>query len=178
MKSVVLVFAGVLLMATGVYAQEPAGAAAPADMPRPEIIGKEQLNQDSVVISDGRMRFERIRVCSVFRPEELGGGASEPIQTRVSAEAPADGFISRDNFLTVTAEIAISLRIWFADQMAPGLTPLQALAAVQCRGIAKAVGDVDMELEIVMTPNGIVRTLRENRSGSEDQQTASWEQIL
>lgn len=176
MKSVVLVFVGLLLVSTGALAQDPAPAQTPANMP--EVLGKDALGRDTVTIADGKMKLERIRLCSVFRPEELGGGASEPIQTRVTAEAPAGGFISRDNFLTLTAEIAISLRVWFADQMAPGLTPVQALAAVKCKGIAEAVGEVDMELEIVMTPNGIVRTLRENRSGSEDQQTASWEQIL
>ena len=178
MRTLVLIFAGTLLMVTAAFAQDPAGTQAPADMPRPEVLGKEALGRDTVRIVDGKMRFERVRVCSVFRPPELGGGATEPFQARVTAEAPADGFISRDNFLMVASEIAISLRIWFADQMAPGLTPMQALAAVQCKGIAEAVGEVDMELEIVMTPNGIVRTLRESHTGSEDQQTATWEQIL
>ena len=70
------------------------------------------------------------------------------------------------------------MRLWFADQMAPGMTPMQALTSIQCRSIAEAVGEVDLELEVVMTPNGIVRTIRENRSGSEDQQTATWDQIL
>lgn len=178
MRTLVLIFAGTLLMATAAFAQDPVGGRTPVDMPRPEVLGKETLGRDTVQIVDGKMRLERVRVCSVFRPEEMGGGATEPFQARVTAEAPADGFISRDNFLIVASEIAISLRIWFADQMAPGLTPMQALAAVQCKGIAAAVGEVDLELEIVMTPNGIVRTLRENRSGSEDQQTATWEQVL
>ncbi|TDJ34612.1 MAG: hypothetical protein E2O56_02100 [Gammaproteobacteria bacterium] len=176
MKSVVLIFAGVLLMATGVSAQEP--ATAPVDGPRPEVLGKEQLDQDAVTIVDGKMRFERIRVCTVLRPEELGGGFTQPFQARVVAEAPADGFISRDNFLMVTIDLALKMRIWFVDQIIPGLTPMQAVGAATCKSIAQAIGDVDMELEIVMTPNGIVRTLRENRTGSEDQQTASWEQIL
>jgi hypothetical protein len=96
----------------------------------------------------------------------------------VVAEAPANGFISRDNFLMLAADLALNMRIWFVDQIVPGLTPMQAVGAATCKSIAQAVGDVDLELEIVMTPNGIVRTIRENRSGSEDQQTATWEQIL
>ncbi len=178
MRTLVLIFAGTLWMATAAFAQDPVGAQAPAGMPRPEVLGKEALGRDTVQIIDGKMRFERVRVCSVFRPPELGGGAIEPFQARVTAEAPANGFISRDNFLLVTSRIAIEMRIWFVDQIVPGLTPLQAVAAAKCAGIAQAVGQVDLELEIVMTPNGIVRTLRESHTGSEDQQTATWEQIL
>ncbi len=53
-----------------------------------------RLRSDVVTEQDGKFTIDRFSICQLFRPSDLGGGASEPFQVKSHMEASADGFIS------------------------------------------------------------------------------------
>ena len=137
-----------------------------------------RLRSDVVTEQDGQFTIDRFSICQLFRPAELGGGASEPFQVKSHMEASSDGFISRDNFLAFSTEIAFQLRVSFATDLIQGLTPIEAIGALQCKPIEAPIGKVDLELDLVMTPGGVQVAILETGSGQSDTQTRTWNQML
>jgi len=101
-----------------------------------------------VTEQDGKFIIDRFSICQLIRPSELGGGASEPFQVKSHMEAAADGFISRDNFLTFSTEITFQLQVSFAADFIPGLTAIEAIGALQCKPLEAPIGKVDLELDV------------------------------
>ena len=108
---------------------------------------------------------------SWFDLQSWGGGATEPFQVRSHAEAPAGGFISRDKFVVLFVETASSLRMDFAENLIEGLTPSQALSALRCRRIKEPIGDVDLEVNLHMTSDGMQVEAVDTATGKRDRQT-------
>ena len=136
-----------------------------------------QLKTELVVEKDGKFTLDRVRLCQVFRPEELGGGATPPFQVKAHMEAPTT-VISRDRFVALGTELAVGLRVNFASDLIKELTPGQALQALQCKQVEAAIGTVDLEVSIVMTSDGMQIEITETDSGQKQKQTTTWEQVL
>ena len=95
---------GILTVLLGLFAlYGQALAATPADI-------KAKLKADVVTATNEKLTIDRLRVCQLIRPKDLGGGATEPFQVKSHAEAPAD-IISRDNFVSLLAEVGVNLPI-------------------------------------------------------------------
>ncbi len=137
-----------------------------------------RLKQSFVKEKDGKFVVDRVRFCQLFRPEELGGGVSDPFQVRLHAEAPAQDVVSRDNFVSLLTEIAVHLRLSFASAIIHGMMPEQALAALRCETIDKSIGDVDFKVDILMDKDGIVIDVMETGSGNRDRQTYPWKAVF
>ncbi len=137
-----------------------------------------RLQSDVVTEQDGKFTIDRFSICQLFRPADLGGGASEPFQVKSHMEAAADGFISRDNFLTFSTEIGFQLRVSFAADFIQGLTAIEAIGALQCKPLEAPIGKVDLELDIYMTADGVQVGMLETGSGERDTQTRTWNQML
>ncbi len=136
-----------------------------------------QLKADWVVQKDGKFVIDRFQLCQVFRPEDLGGGVTKPFQVSAHIEAPTD-VISRDSFVGIGTELALSLRVNFASDIIKGLTPMQALEALQCKQIATPIGTVDLEVDVFMTGDGIQIEIVETATGQKQRETTSWAQVL
>ena len=137
-----------------------------------------RLRSDVVTQQGGNFTIDRFSICQLFRPAALGGGATDPFQVKSHVEAPADGFISRDNFLAYSTEIIFSLRVNFAADLVQGLTPSQAMAALQCKPIEAPIGKVDLELNLYMTQDGVQVGILEAASGEGNTQTRTWNQMI
>jgi len=137
-----------------------------------------RLRSDIVKEQDGKFTIDRFSICQLYRPSDLGGGTSEPFQVKSHMEAPADGFISRDNFVTISTETAFQLRVSFAADYILGLTATEALSALQCKPIDAPIGKVDLELDLVMAKGGVQVAILETGSGERDTQTRTWNQML
>ncbi|MFB3062398.1 MAG: hypothetical protein ACE10C_13630, partial [Candidatus Binatia bacterium] len=68
------------------------------------------MKKDRVIQKDGKFKIDGYRLCRLYRPKHLGGGVSKAFQVNARAEAPAQGVVSRDNFLVLFTEIALGLR--------------------------------------------------------------------
>ncbi len=116
---------------------------------------REQLSSDLVRVEDGKMRYEQLSVCEFRLPD---GDQMRPIgrrfQTRSKAEAPAEGLISRDQFVALVTQLE-TRAVLALSEIAPGLSPTQAIDTFDCDPIAEAIGKVDLQLLITLTMEGI-----------------------
>ncbi len=137
-----------------------------------------RLRSDVVTEQDGNFGIDRFSICQLLRPAALGGGVTEPFQVKSHVEAPANGFISRDNFLILSTEIIFSLRVHFAGDLIQGLTPGEAMSALQCKRIQEPIGRVDLEVSLYMARDGVQVGILETTSGQSSTQTRTWNQML
>lgn len=137
-----------------------------------------KLRVDLVTEKDGKLILERYRVCQVFRPETLGGGVSQPFRVNARMEAPAKGLINRDQFVALATEIGITIRVSLVEQFLQGMSPVQALDALRCRDLGKAVTRPDFEFFIAMSKTGLVVEIGEGVSGRRSKQTYPWSEIF
>ena len=137
------------------------------------------MKKDRVIQKGGKFTIEGYRLCRLYRPKYLGGGVSKPFQVNARAEAPAQGVVSRDNFLVLFTEIALGLRVKFAADLIKGLTPIQALDALQCEQIDAPVGKVDLQVDVNMDKEGIKIKILKPATGKEVQtQLNTWKDLF
>ncbi|MCH6546550.1 MAG: hypothetical protein IH796_11225 [Deltaproteobacteria bacterium] len=136
------------------------------------------MKKDRVIQKDGKFKIEAYRLCRLYRPKHLGGGVSKPFQVEARAEAPAQGVISRDNFLVLFTEIALGLRVKFASDFIKGLTPIQALDALQCEHIDAPVGKVDLQVDVNMDKEGIKIEILKPGTGKKQTQLNTWKDLF
>ena len=136
------------------------------------------MKKDRVIQKDGKFKIEGYRLCRLYRPKHLGGGVSKPFQVKASAEAPAQGVVSRDNFLVLFTEIALGLRVKFAADFIKGLTPIQALDALQCEQIDAPVGKVDLQVDVNMDKEGIKIEILKPDTGKQQTQLNTWKDLF
>ncbi len=136
------------------------------------------MKKDRVIQKDGKFKIEAYRLCRLYRPKHLGGGVSKPFQVEARAEAPAQGVISRDNFLVLFTEIALGLRVKFAADFIKGLTPIQALDALQCEQIDAPVGKVDLQVDVNMDKEGIKIEILKPGTGKKQTQLNTWKDLF
>lgn len=139
-----------------------------------------KLKADLVQEQDGKLVLERFRVCQVIRPQEAGGGVSKPFRVRSHVETPVPGFISRDSFIALATEIGITLRVGLVSELVKGLTPSQALDALQCRSIDSPIsmaGTADFDVNVSMEKTGLNIEMFDRASGKRNKQLYPWKQI-
>ena len=139
-----------------------------------------KLKADLVQEKDGKLVLERFRVCQVVRPQEVGGGVSKPFRVRSHMETAAPGFISRDSFIALATEIGITLRVGLVGELVKGLTPSQALDALQCREIDSPIsmaGTADFDVNVRMEKAGLDIEMFDRGSGKRNKQLYPWKQL-
>ena len=136
------------------------------------------MKKDRVIQKDGKFKIEGYRLCRLYRPKHLGGGVSKPFQVIARAEAPAQGVVSRDNFLVLYTEIALGLRVKFATDFIKGLTPIQALDALQCEHIDAPVGKVDLQVDLNMDKEGVKMEILKPETGKKQTQMTPWKDVF
>jgi hypothetical protein len=139
-----------------------------------------KLKADLVQEKDGKLILERFRVCQVIRPQEAGGGVSKPFRVRSHVETPVPGFISRDSFIALATEIGITLRVGLVGELVKGLTPSQALDALQCRDIDSPIsmaGTADFDVNVIMEKAGLNIEMFDRGSGKRNKQLYPWKQL-
>ena len=136
------------------------------------------MKKDRVVQKDGKFKIDGYSLCRLYRPKHLGGGVSEPFQVRARAKAPAQGVVSRDNFVVLFTEIALGLRVKFATDFIKGLTPVQALDALQCEHIDAPVGNVDLQVDLNMDKEGVTIEILKPGTGEKQTQKNLWKDLF
>ncbi len=136
------------------------------------------MKKDRVIHQGGQFKIEGYHICRLYRPKHLGGGVSKPFQVSARAQAPVQGIVSRDNFLVLYTEIALGLRVKYAADIIKGLTPIQALDALQCEQIDAPLGKVDLEVDVNMDNEGIKIEILKPATGKKQSQINSWEDLF
>ena len=116
---------------------------------------KKELARELVSFKGGKMIIETYELCKI---------GSSNLQVKTYSEAPRDGLISRDNFVAITVTSA-----W---------TYLSALGDTECKDIDRPIGNVDLELAIHMTKEGMKQDFKDHRTNARQSQTVLWSELF
>ena len=142
-----------LLIAPGLHAQD----------------WREQLGRDAVAIKDGKMVYEQTGLVKIG----IAGYEPARFQVRVRSEAPARGLISRDNFVAMTTQtfVTLFLAVFAEAYEVPASAFLEGFDYTE---LAAPIGTPDIELNLVMTNEGIQFEVVNTASGERSRHTQTW----
>ncbi len=132
-----------------------------------------QLKGDGVVIRDGKMLYDEVGLYRIKVP----GYAPAQVQVNVHSEAAQGGSVSRDNFVSLTA-FMFSMTFLAALSESYKVPASQFLHGLGYSRLKSAIGTPDLELNLVMTDEGMQLEVVNAPPGQRTRQTMTWEQVF
>lgn len=132
----------------------------------------QDLSSDLVVERDGMYVYEEYGIARV----QLPGNDLVKFQVKLSSEAPADGTISRDNFvaITVTTDILVLLAGFGQGYDA---TVSEFLDAYDYTELDAPIGTPDYEVNLRMTGEGMQLEFVNTATGDVSRTVWTWEEV-
>lgn len=133
---------------------------------------KTDLGEDIVEIRDGMMVVEEYALLKL----NLQGQQTNNLQVKLYAEAPTDGVLSRDNFVSFTTQITyMSLVELYAN--AYQLSASEYLEALEIEEIPEAIGTPDIEINVTATGAGVQIEFVNTADNQRRRVTQTWEEM-
>ena len=132
-----------------------------------------QLKADAVVMRGGKMLYEEVGLYRIKVP----GYAPAQVQVKVHSEAAQGGLVSRDNFVSLTT-LMFSMTFIAALSESYKVPASQFLQALDYSLLKSAIGTPDLELNLVMTDEGMQLEVVNAPPGERTRQTMTWEQVF
>ncbi len=133
---------------------------------------KAQLKAEAVVIRGAKMIYDEVGLYKL----NVAGYAPAQVQVKVHSEAPQGGSISRDNFVSLTTLI-FSMTFISALAESYKVPASQFLQGLDYTELKSAIGTPDLELNLIMTNEGMQFEVVNTSSGQKTRQTTTWEQM-
>ena len=132
-----------------------------------------QLKAESVVIRGGKMIYDEVGLYKI----KVARYEPAQVQVKVHSEAPQGGLVSRDNFVSLTT---LMFTMTFVAAMAESyqVPASQFLQGLDYTELKTAIGTPDLELNLVMTNEGMQFEVVNTSSGQKTRQTETWEQVF
>jgi hypothetical protein len=144
----------------------------------------EELARDLVSLRDGKYLYDEYSLCridarKIQAARRVGTLSPEPLedvtfQLHTTAEASADGWISRDSFAAaigaVSAHVRVGLFLRFRD-----VDVSKALGALGCKTLKEPIGTPDLEVKLFLTRDGMQIETTNAMEGKTVRQTIEWE---
>jgi len=127
-------------------------------------------------IRDGKLLHVETSLCTLDPSVVAGASTAYKIQIAVRSEAPANGVISRDNFVAYNTSLGMQLALSIADGI-PGLKPSRAIAALSCKSLENPIGEPDLRVETVMTREGVQTSITNTRTGVANRVVRTWDEV-
>ncbi len=132
-----------------------------------------RLAEDVVEIRDDMMVYDEIGLLKFalrsYQPTQW--------QVKLHSEAPVAGPLSRDQFVAITAATFLTLLQASLAQAYVQVAARQFLAAMDYTELDAAIGTPDLELNLVMTNNGMQVEVVNRTTGQRQRHTSTWEQF-
>jgi len=142
----------------------------PAQAQEPE--WKTDLGEDLVEIQEGMMVVEEYALLKL----NLQGQQSNNLQVKLSAKAPTDGVLSRDNFVSFTTQITyMTLVELYAN--AYQISASEYLEALEIEEIPEAIGTPDIEINVTATNAGVQIEYINTAQNQRQRVTMTWEEM-
>jgi len=132
-----------------------------------------QLKADAVVIRGGKMIYDEVGLYKI----KVTGFEPAQVQVKVHSEAPQGGLVSRDNFVSLTT-LMYTMTFVAALSESYRVPASQFLQGLDYTQLKAAIGTPDMELNLVMTNEGLQFEVVNTSSGQKTRQTQTWDQIF
>jgi hypothetical protein len=135
------------------------------------------LARDLVDVSEGQFVHTQINRCRVAMSGGDGEEFSQPITVRRLISAPQD-LLSRDQFVSISTQLLMRNRIALASILRPGIDPIDALTAVECRRALDLTNAIDFRIEIHMAQVGVAIETTNEKTGKQATDRFEWPEIL
>jgi len=132
-----------------------------------------QLSADAVMVSGGKMLYDEVGLYRI----QVSGYQDAQVQVKLHAEAPASGLVSRDNFISLST-LMFTMVFTTALAEAYQVPASQFLQGLDYMELQSPIGTADMELNLVMTNQGMQFEVVNTASGQRTRQTMTWEQVF
>lgn len=132
-----------------------------------------QLKADAVVIRSGKMIYDEVGLYKL----NVAGYQPAQVQVKVHSEAPQGGLVSRDNFVAFTT-LMFSTTFIAALSESYKVPASQFMQGLDYTQLKTAIGTPDLELNLVMTNEGMQLEVVNTSSGQKTRQTETWEQVF
>jgi len=132
-----------------------------------------QLKADAVVLRGGKMIYDEVGLYKI----KVTGFEPAQVQVKVHSEAPQGGLVSRDNFVSLTT-LMYTMTFVAALSESYRVPASQFLQGLDYTQLKAAIGTPDMELNLVMTNEGLQFEVVNTSSGQKTRQTQTWDQIF
>ena len=119
---------------------------------------EDMIKQDVVKIKDNKMILEDFGLVEVL--DEYGG--TNNLQVKLYCEAPSQGIIGRDNFLSMAT------MMYFTVLFEMG----------KYSKIDAPIGKFDFELNIYMSANGFQLEMKDNVNNTTNRMTQTWKEVM
>lgn len=123
--------------------------------------GRAVLLRDLVRVEQGQLVYDDLGICQVEAP----GTQGRKIQVRSRATAPEKGLISRDYFVALVTRLE-------SDIVRP------ALGSLRCEPLEKPIGQVDVEVTMTMTAEGIQYEYKDTAKGTVNRSSNTWKDLF
>jgi len=130
---------------------------------------RDQLKADVVKIHESKMLCDEVGLYKV----QLEGYPPAQMQVKVHSEAPVDGVISRDNFVSLTTLTFTTLFLGVLSE-AYNVPASRFLDAVDYSELQAPIGTPDLELNLVMTNEGMQIEIVNTAASARSRQTMTW----
>lgn len=131
---------------------------------------KKELNRDLVTVENGKMKFSEYEVCTRKDKKKLA------LQFHWTAEAPAKGLISRDQFVSNVTGFNVA---FLGEMMAQaGMSLSDFFDKVTCKPVDKPIGKVDIKLHLQFAEGGLQIQFSAPGKKESRQATLTWEQVF
>jgi len=132
-----------------------------------------QLKSDAVVIRGGKMIYDEVGLYKI----KVAGYEPAQVQVKVHSEAPQGGLVSRDNFVSLTT-LMFSTTFIAALSESYKVSASQFMEGLDYTQLKTAIGTPDLELNLVMTNEGMQVGVVNTSSGQKTRQTMTWDQVF
>ncbi|MCR4409140.1 MAG: hypothetical protein QHH43_00535 [Candidatus Saccharicenans sp.] len=134
---------------------------------------RDLLVRDAVAIKGGKMVYEEVGLVKIEVPDH----ESAQFQLKLKSEAPATGVISRDNFVAITTQVFISTLI-MAIAEAYEVPVSTFINGFDYKELSTPIGTPDLEINLIMTRDGIQIELVNTESNQRSRFTETWDNFF
>jgi hypothetical protein len=133
---------------------------------------EQELGEELVETRDDKMVIEDYFLYRI----NVEGFDERTLQTKIYGEAPTDGILSRDKFLSLTTLVSYqTLMAAFADSYQ--LSASEFWDAVEIEDLADPIGTPDIELNLIATDQGIQIELVNTATDQRRRFTTTWKEM-
>ena len=134
------------------------------------------LTRDLVEVRKSQYFHTQINRCLVTM-----AGSSEDLSRVVTVsreiEAP-ETLLSRDQFVSISTQLMVRNRIALASILQPGIDPIDARTAIECRRAVEPVDAIDFRIVVRMATAGVTMETTNVTTGKQATDQFEWHEIL
>ncbi len=134
------------------------------------------LTRNLVEVSEGQYVHTQINRCRIATSGD-NEASSQVVSVSREIVAP-ESLLSRDQFVAISTQLMVRNRIALASILWPGIEPIDALAAIECRRAIDPANEIDFRLAVGMATAGVTMETTNVKTGKNAIDQFEWNEVI